>query len=159
MASVIGADEHLGLREAVADLFDDLQRRLGIIDADHDDIGLLGSRMTQDVQPCAVAEEDLESIATCITNAVGIAVDHRQADAPSQQRLRGDLSEASEADQEDAPAEITRFIDTLPWTVRSAAAGLPAIINSGVMAIERMMTVENSAFSRASITPPEAAAE
>lgn len=55
MSPVIGADEDLGLRESVLDPLDDLQRRLGVVDADHHRIGLGGAGLTQDVQPRVVA--------------------------------------------------------------------------------------------------------
>ena len=122
--AVEGAGEHRHQRELGLGELDDPDRRLLVVDADHDHARLGRAGRVQDVEPRPVAVVDLEA-------EVGRRLGSSRAsvsmmlivEAARQQRLADDLPDPAEADDERVAATARRPAPPRPST---AAASAPA---------------------------------
>src|SRR6185437_3838713 len=101
MAAVEGPRHHLHQGKFRVDQLGDPGRFVFFVDGDDDDVDLFDARSAQDVEPCAVAIIDLGAELRGGADHVGVGVDQRNLVALGERRLRRDLPEAPEADDED----------------------------------------------------------
>jgi hypothetical protein len=110
MAPVEGAGHDLGGRKLVLDQLDDAVGRFRLVHADQDQLGLLGARGAQRVQPGAVAVIDLEAELRGGLDHLDVVLDDRDVHVAGQQRLGHDLGEPAEADDQHLAAQVAREI-------------------------------------------------
>ena len=113
MTAIKSTHEQLGMREFVLAQLDDAIGGLLLFDADQNGLGGMGAGGVQHIKARAVAVVDLESELPGSPDHLHVDLDDRHVDALGQQGLGYDLSEATKPDEEHAPVQVGRLIDTV----------------------------------------------